>query len=137
MKFLLDTSFVINYLRHGGRWQEKIATLRARGEFEVSVITYGELYYGSLLSGNPIKEKEKYESFLENFEVAVIPLATEIVKIYAQTKLTLEKKGERLDDFDLLIGATALADGVILVTDNIKHFVRFPKLEVYMESEVI
>ena len=133
MKFLLDTSFVINYLRHGGKWEQEIAALRARGGFEVSVITYGELYYGSLRASNPVREKEKYESFLENFEVSVVSLATEIIKIYAQTKLLLEKKGEQLDDFDLLIGATAVASDAILVTDNVKHFVRFPKLEVYME----
>ena len=133
MKFVLDTSFIINYLRYGGKWEEKIAALRASGEFEISVITYGELYYGSLRASNAVKEKEKYESFLESFEVKLIPLTTEIVKIYVQAKLALEKKGSRLDDFDLLIGATAVASGAILVTDNEKHFARFPRLEMYMK----
>lgn len=133
MKFVLDTSFIINYLRHGGKWEEEIAKLRADGEFEISVITYGELYYGSLRASNPIKEKEKYESFLKSFGVEIVPLETKIVEVYAQTKLSLEKKGERLDDFDILIGAAAIVNDAILVTDNIKHFVRFPKLEVYTE----
>lgn len=131
MKFVLDTSFIINYLRHGGRWEQEIAALRAQGEFEISMITYGELYYGSLRASNPTKEKERYESFLESFGVRVVSLTTEIVKIYAQAKLALEQKGKRLDDLDLLIGATTVENKAILVTDNIKHFARFPKLEVY------
>lgn len=134
MKFILDTSFIINYLRHGGKWEEKIVVLRTNGEFEISVITYGELYYGSLRASNPAKEKEKYELFLENFETRIVPLTTEVIKIYAQTKIILEKKGERLDDFDLLIGATAIVNDAILVTDNTKHFARFPKLEINKES---
>lgn len=133
MKFVLDTSFIINYLRHGGKWEEEIAKLRGDGEFGISVITYGELYYGSLRASSPIKEREKYESFLKSFEVKMVPLEIKTVEIYAQTKLVLEKKGEKLDDFDLLIGATAVTGNAILVTDNVKHFIRFPGLEVYTE----
>ncbi len=131
MRFLLDTSFIVSYLRRGGRWEEEIVRLRTNGEFAVSVITFGELYYGSLLARDPIKEKKKYESFLESFEVSIISLRTEAMRIYAQVRLDLEQEGKRLDDFDLLIGATAVFEGATLVTDDIKHFARFPKLEVY------
>ncbi len=35
----------------------------------------------------------------------------------------------RLDDFDLLIGATALEAGMKLVTNNTRHLARIPGLD--------
>jgi len=35
-----------------------------------------------------------------------------------------------IDDFDLLIGVTAVANNLILVTDNEKHLKRISKLKV-------
>lgn len=37
--------------------------------------------------------------------------------------------GQLLDDFDILIAATALEHGLIMVTNNTKHFNRFPDLQ--------
>ncbi len=34
-----------------------------------------------------------------------------------------------LDDADLLIAAIALANGCVLVTNNVKHYARVPDLE--------
>ncbi len=39
-------------------------------------------------------------------------------------KARLRKIGKPLDDFDLLIGATAIANGLIMVTNDINHFER-------------
>ena len=36
----------------------------------------------------------------------------------------LVKSGRMIEDFDLLIGCTAVANNMIMVTDNIKHFSR-------------
>lgn len=35
-----------------------------------------------------------------------------------------------LDDFDLLIGATAIANNLILVTENEKHLERMAKINI-------
>lgn len=45
-------------------------------------------------------------------------------------KLTLEKQGRRLDDFDLLIGTTALENDMVVVTANVKHLGRIPGIMV-------
>lgn len=42
----------------------------------------------------------------------------------------LEKLGKILDDFDLLIGATAVANKLILVTENEKHLERISKVKI-------
>ena len=45
-------------------------------------------------------------------------------------KTLLEKQGMRIDEFDLLIGTSALANSMILVTHNTKHFSRIPDLTI-------
>jgi len=56
------------------------------------------------------------------------------MEIYARIRRLLEIKGRRLDDFDLLIGAAAVENGLTLVTDNAKHFSRFPDIKLYLPS---
>ena len=45
-------------------------------------------------------------------------------------KMTLWAKGNLVDEFDMLIGGQALVSGLIVVTDNVKHFERFPELRI-------
>lgn len=50
-----------------------------------------------------------------------IPFATTI-DTFAQERLRLMKNGNRIDDFDLLIGCAAKSMGLTMVTHNVKHF---------------
>lgn len=43
---------------------------------------------------------------------------------YAKEKARLRKIGSSIDEFDLLIGATAITFGLKMVTNNTKHFDR-------------
>jgi tRNA(fMet)-specific endonuclease VapC len=49
---------------------------------------------------------------------------------FGAIKATLERSGQRIEDFDAAIAAHALADGAILVTANLEHLVRVPGLVV-------
>jgi len=42
----------------------------------------------------------------------------------------LRKRGALIDDFDLLIGCSAIANKLILVTENEKHFNRIRKIKI-------
>ena len=53
-----------------------------------------------------------------------------VIAEFGRMKAELEIKGERLDDFDLLIAATASVNGFILVTRNTKHFKRIKGLKI-------
>lgn len=44
--------------------------------------------------------------------------------IYAKEKAKLRKQGMIIDDFDILIGATAISGNLIMVTNNISHLNR-------------
>ena len=41
---------------------------------------------------------------------------------YAKEKARLRKKGTPIDDFDLLIGVTAITHNLIMATNNTGHF---------------
>lgn len=60
-------------------------------------------------------------------ELTILPIFNSL-NIYAKEKARLRKSGKILDDFDLLIGATAIANNLILVTENEKHLSRMSKI---------
>ena len=43
--------------------------------------------------------------------------------------MSLDRKGEKIEDFDLLIAATALSLNYVLVTNNTKHYKRLEGLQ--------
>ena len=53
-----------------------------------------------------------------------------VLDVFAREKARLEKLGLRLDDFDLLIGATAIHYDLILVTNNVMYFERMQNLSI-------
>lgn len=98
----------------------------------ISVVTVFELRFGAENSDDPPKLHIDLDNFLQG--LTIIPIDN-IVMRYAGEKTRLRKLGIPLqDEFDLLIGATALENNFVLVTDNTKHFARFKniKLENWM-----
>ncbi|WP_394369099.1 PIN domain-containing protein [Hymenobacter telluris] len=47
---------------------------------------------------------------------------TNCLEVYAQQKAHLKRIGRLQGEFDMLIGSTALAHGLTLVTRNTRHF---------------
>jgi len=62
-------------------------------------------------------------------ELAIVPIFNSL-GIYAKEKAKVRKSGNLIDDFDILIGATAVANNMIWVTENEKHFVRISKVKI-------
>ncbi len=54
----------------------------------------------------------------------------EVSRCFADVKTDLERRGERVDDFDLAIAAHAIAHDAALVTRNTRPFVRIRSLRV-------
>jgi tRNA(fMet)-specific endonuclease VapC len=69
--------------------------------------------------------KKKNALALTNFltGIVIIPVFPSL-DIYAEEKARLRKAGQPLDDFDLLIGATAISNGLTMVTNNVDHLGR-------------
>ena len=49
---------------------------------------------------------------------------------YAKEKALLRKIGKLIDDLDIFIGATAIANNMILVTENEKHLNRLTEIQI-------
>jgi len=127
MKYLLDTSAVVNFLRGKQSINETVIKAGAA----VSIITRAELYYGALKSSQPKRNLDLVNGFLEELEINTVNLSEGIVLTYARLKTQLEKQGRRLDEFDLLIAASALENNFTLVTENAKHFSRIKDLRIF------
>jgi len=62
-------------------------------------------------------------------EIAIVPIYSSL-NIYAKEKARLRKAGKLIDDFDILIGVTAVSNNLILVTENEKHLSRISKVKI-------
>jgi tRNA(fMet)-specific endonuclease VapC len=112
-KYLLDTNICAYFLNGKFNLETKIDSVG----FEncvVSEITIAELKYGVEKSTHKEKNKKTLEIFQSKFDVIPIFPALDI---YAKEKARLKIKGKILDDFDLLIGSTAIFNNLTLVTN--------------------
>jgi Predicted nucleic acid-binding protein, contains PIN domain len=124
MKYLLDTNICIAILRGNRTVIEKAETA---GFFQcaISEITKAELLYGACRAKEEFRERElkRTVDFLDAIEVLPI---SESLLIFALEKTRLGGLGIPIDDFDLLIGSTAVQNDLVLVTDNLSHLGRMP-----------
>ncbi|MBW3624689.1 MAG: PIN domain-containing protein [Armatimonadetes bacterium] len=121
----MDTDICVHWLRRNPSVRGRLLTLRP-DQVAVSVITVGELYYGAAKSARKSMEISKVEAFLA--PIAILSLTDPVLRRFGDLKSDLEKAGERLDNFDLLIAASALTEGRVLVTHNTRHFRRIAGL---------
>jgi tRNA(fMet)-specific endonuclease VapC len=123
---LLDTDTCIAILRGSHEAIEhRAATL---DDVATSWITAAELYYGAAKSKAPEGNRELVTAFLAT--LPVLGLDDTSVQIFGETKALLERRGQRLDDADLFIGAIAVACNAAVVTGNRRHYERIPGIVV-------
>lgn len=123
MKYLLDTNVLIAMFRGRTKIREGILKSGFDNCF-VSEISMAELLVGAYKSGLE-KHRHEIQFIKEHFEILSISAA---IEPYAKLRAQLEADGIRLDNFDLLIAASAIGEGLNLVTHNTKHFERIPSL---------
>ncbi len=120
MAYLLDTNICIFLMKGLPGLSERTKRARIRDLF-VSEVTLAELKYGVARSERPLANRAPLEQFL--IGVTVLPIR-ESLDVFAFEKARLNRLGQPLPDFDLLIGATAVHHDLTLVTNNIRHFQR-------------
>lgn len=127
-KYLLDTNICIYYIKGKYEVQQKIEEVGIENCY-ISIITVAEMQYGVAKGSEENKEKnqEAMEKFVGGIEI--LPLE-KCIPIFAEIKTTLRKTGKIVDDFDLLIGATAISHDLTLVTRNVKHFERMENIKI-------
>jgi len=123
--YLLDTDTCIYFINGKFGLKEKLQKIGKKRLF-ISEITIAELKFGAENSQKVEYNRNVVEKFIKASQV--IPIAGSI-DIYAREKARLRKQGTPIDDFDLLIAATTIANKMILLTRNEKHFKRIKNLE--------
>lgn len=125
MKYLIDTDVIVDYLRA----KLKLKKVFLENGAGISIITLGELIYGAYKSNLPQHSLEITFGFIRVSNLQIVDLNQEAIFNFGTLKADLEKNGNRLEDFDLLIAATALVNDLALVTRNINHFKRIRALK--------
>ncbi|MGB2842985.1 MAG: type II toxin-antitoxin system VapC family toxin [Halobacteriota archaeon] len=127
-KSLLDTSILIAFLRGEEDVVAKVEEyLEEFDSLSLSIITYYEILRGLKYMGNEKKLRD-FEELMDKSEI--ITLDREIIDRASGIYADLKRRGELIEDADILIAAPCPVKGMILVTDNEEHFRRIENLEV-------
>jgi tRNA(fMet)-specific endonuclease VapC len=127
IRYMLDTNMCI-YLRQN-RPPEVTTRFRQmqHGAAVLSVITYGELFYGAERSQQRTRALESLARLVSL--LPILPLPEEAASAYGEIRATLEKRGQMIGGNDLWIAAHAKSTGLTLVTNNEREFNRVPGLK--------
>jgi tRNA(fMet)-specific endonuclease VapC len=124
---LIDTSICVAILRGASPHVGPRFRAAMRAGVAVSSITVAELHYGLERSSNPAKEREGVENLLA--AVVILPFDGKAAEGYGLLRRYLERRGEIIGQFDLLIASHAVAQNATLVTNNTREFSRVPTLQ--------
>jgi tRNA(fMet)-specific endonuclease VapC len=124
--FLIDTDICVFRIRGCDILESKFDVLDNSNLF-LSEITIAELRFGAE-RGNRKTEQHRIIDWMCK-QYTVLPI-TDAIRLFAVEKARLYSIGMKVDDFDLLIGATAVYHKLVLVTNNTKHFERMQSLKV-------
>jgi tRNA(fMet)-specific endonuclease VapC len=86
----------------------------------LSLVSLAELWEGVLHSSDVRANERHLRNFLRG--IRLIGIDQRICKIFGKECGRLRAEKKNLGDFDLLIGATALRHGLVLLTNNRRHF---------------
>ena len=92
----------------------------------ISAITLAELKHGIEKSAKPERNELALAQFLA--ALTVIPFDDLAAVEYGKICAYLQKQGTPIGTMDMLIAASALSEGMTLVTNNTREFERIPDL---------
>ena len=86
-----------------------------------SVVLY-ELFYGAEKSQRREHNIANIQTFVSELEI--VPFDTKAAELAGKIRFDLEKRGQPIGGYDLMIAATALANNGVVVTNNTREFSR-------------
>lgn len=133
IRYLLDTNIVSYFVK--GVSTDLVQRMQVGLDAEdiaISAITRAELRYGVEMMDKFDKRRKRIDLLLR--ELSALPWSVEAADEFGRLKAYLRRNGTPVGDFDTQIAAHALAENLILVTHNTRHFERIPglKLEDWM-----
>jgi tRNA(fMet)-specific endonuclease VapC len=125
---LIDTDILSLFFRGHPQVEAHFATYTdAYPQVNLSIITYYEI-----LSGLKHRDAHRQLSVFLTFATqnTIVPLTEHSVVLSADAYAATRAQGTPVDDIDLLIAGIALANSLVLVTHNRKHFEKIVGLEI-------
>jgi tRNA(fMet)-specific endonuclease VapC len=127
LEYMLDTNTCIYVIKN------RPAALRERFDqlaesLCISIITLGELLYGVEKSARRSQNLQAVQQFTTRLEV--MPFSVKASAHFGQVRAELARLGTLCGAYDMLIGAHARSEGLMLVTNNTREFQRIPGLRV-------
>ena len=121
LRYLLDTNLCIRVLR------DRPLGLQSRFNAEanalcISDVVLFELLYGAEKSAKPAANRQEVERFAAR--LSVLPFDSEAAAHTAEIRANLERRGLVIGSYDLMIAGHARSHGLVVVTGNLKEFVR-------------
>jgi len=134
MNYTLDTNIITALMKNDARVKKKLQDAVLHGE---RVLINGMSYYETkrgLLAVNATTKLRIFDEFCKRFGVLFLDskgIFDEASRIYVD----LKRRGELIEDADILIAAIALAQNLIVVSDD-PHFLRIKGVNVENWLEV-
>ena len=127
--YLLDTN-ILSYFIKGinPALTRRMAKATQAQTIVTSVNCRAELRYGQGLMAQDDKRRTLVDLLL--LELPALPWTTAAADSYGEIKALLKRRGIPIGEMDTQIAAHALAEDLILVTHNTRHFDKVPGLKV-------
>jgi tRNA(fMet)-specific endonuclease VapC len=123
LTYMLETNICIYVMKnYPPDLREKFDALAE--QLCMSSITLGELYYGAEKSARRAENLTAIEHFVERLNV--LPFGDKAAAHYLQVRAELERAGTPCGPHHMQIGGHARSEGLIVVTNNMREFVRMP-----------
>ena len=126
MNFLIDTNICSAYLKGNPAVWNKF--MQYSGGLAISVVTAGELWTWVSRGKASERSRRSVTNFIASVDVIEIDLT--IALRFGELRGTMLDQGTPLPDMDALIAATALAEDLTLVTQNVADFQPVPDLRI-------
>lgn len=125
LRYLLDTNLCIRVLRDRPKAIGERFNLEADG-LCISTIVLSELLHGAAKSDRPEHNRHEVERFAARLDV--LPFDEAAAAHAADIRATLERRGQPIGGYDLLIAGHARSRGLTVVTGNLAELGRIEGL---------
>jgi len=128
--YLFDTDTITNIFKKkpSAKLLRKLQAVDPSDQ-HISTITISEIVYGAYKSPRPDYHMDNLQKVLLP-AVNIVGFDSRAAYISGRQRAQLEQQGKPVSFADLQIAAIAMANELILISGNIKHFKRIPGLSV-------
>jgi len=126
-KYCLDTNIIIYCIKQIQPALDNV-TFFDQKSLCTTVINQAELLYGAYNSARIESNLEMAKGWISG--LGMYYFDDKSANTFGYLKAILKNSGQKIDDIDLMIAAICLANDLVLVTNNTKHFKRIKDLKV-------